>query len=136
VTRFVIADTGPLFALNARDDGYTSRAMREMTAIRSEGGQVYVPQSTVLETYSLMMRQIGISRAQRWLNEVRRRTGIIPLDEQHYAEAFTLVLKYPDQDITLFDALLHVVSTRTGIPVWTYDHHFDILGTARWYAND
>jgi predicted nucleic acid-binding protein len=37
-----------------------------------------------------------------------------------------------DQDISLFDAITHVVSERLHVPVWSYDHHFDVLRTRRW----
>jgi hypothetical protein len=44
-----------------------------------------------------------------------------------------LLARLPDQDITLVDSISHVMSRRLGIPIWTYDHHFDILRAERWY---
>ena len=42
------------------------------------------------------------------------------------------ITHYPDQPITLFDALLAVMSERFDLPVWTFDHHFDVMRVAVW----
>lgn len=41
-------------------------------------------------------------------------------------------LRYPDQSITLFDAILAVLSDRLALPIWTFDHHFDVMGSDVW----
>ena len=40
--------------------------------------------------------------------------------------------RYPDQDISLADAVNAEISERLGVTVWTYDHHFDVMGTGVW----
>ena len=42
------------------------------------------------------------------------------------------MLRYRDQDLSLFDAIAAVVSERLSLPVWTYDHHFDVIRADVW----
>jgi predicted nucleic acid-binding protein len=42
------------------------------------------------------------------------------------------VRRYPDQPITLFDAVLAELADKLSIPVWTFDHHFDVLQVRVW----
>jgi uncharacterized protein len=61
------------------------------------------------------------------------RTAILltPTEEDHRG-AIERVLGYPDQDITLADALCAEISDRVEMPVWTYYHHFDVMGARVW----
>jgi predicted nucleic acid-binding protein len=40
--------------------------------------------------------------------------------------------RYRDQPISLFDAVLAVLARDADVPVWTYDHHFDLMKIAVW----
>lgn len=42
------------------------------------------------------------------------------------------VLRYSDQDISLADAVVAEISDRLEIPVWTFDHHFAVMGVRVW----
>jgi len=42
------------------------------------------------------------------------------------------LLAYTDQPLSLVDAVLAVVSSRLASPVWTFDHHFDVLRAEVW----
>ena len=50
----------------------------------------------------------------------------------NYRDATTLVGRFPDQSITLFDATLAILASRLQMPVWTYDHHFDAMQASVW----
>jgi len=39
---------------------------------------------------------------------------------------------YADRRLTLTDLVLATMSVRLVAPVWTYDHHFDLLQVAVW----
>jgi len=39
---------------------------------------------------------------------------------------------YADQRLTLTDLVLATMSVRLVAPVWTYDHHVDLLQVAVW----
>jgi predicted nucleic acid-binding protein len=42
------------------------------------------------------------------------------------------VSRYPDQKITLVDAIVAVLSEKMNLPVWSYDYHFDVMGIPVW----
>ncbi|HET9212282.1 MAG TPA: hypothetical protein VFR03_17895 [Thermoanaerobaculia bacterium] len=52
--------------------------------------------------------------------------------EEDYLEALHLLSFYPDQDITLCDGVLAVLSSQFELPVWTFDHHFDVMQVQVW----
>ena len=81
-----------------------------------------------------MLRKLGLHTAQRWLDELRSGVGLINPTEEDYAAAAAEVLRYPDQPITLFDATTAVVADALQVEVWTFDHHFAILGAKVWSA--
>ncbi len=51
---------------------------------------------------------------------------------EDYRRALERLLGYRDQDFSLFDAVTAVMGERLGLPVWTYDHHFDVMRTEVW----
>jgi predicted nucleic acid-binding protein len=46
--------------------------------------------------------------------------------------AVQYIQRYSDQPITLADGVLAVLSQRLSLPVWTFDHHFDVMRANRW----
>ena len=52
------------------------------------------------------------------------------MDENSFfhRRAIRRVLRYSDQDITLAGATNAEISGRIEAPMWTYNHHFDIMG--------
>jgi predicted nucleic acid-binding protein len=134
MSRTILADSGPLYAAVDPADQYHARAQAELTALAADGWQVAVLLPTILEAYSLILYRLGIPTAHRWLDDLSG--GAVPVvpTAADTAAAFALVRRYPDQDLTLFDALLAIASTRLAASVWTYDAHFDVLRADRWYA--
>jgi predicted nucleic acid-binding protein len=51
---------------------------------------------------------------------------------EDYRTAVTQVLALPDQSITLVDATVAAIASRLGLPVWTYDYHFDVMRVSVW----
>ena len=86
----------------------------------------------ILETYSLIVRRLGPAVASAWFQQVLSGTGRINPLPGDYEQAHHLVAAYADQPITLFDAVLAVLSHRLHLPVWTYDYHFDLLRVSVW----
>jgi predicted nucleic acid-binding protein len=128
----VIADTGPLFAAVDPGDQYHQRAQRELLELARSEYSVVVAWPTVFEAYTLVVRHLGTDAARTWVSELLDGTGQITPTDRDYQTATQGVARYPDQTITLFDALVAALSTRLGCPVWTYDHHFDIMQVAVW----
>ena len=133
MTRAVLADTGPLLAAVDTDDQFHKRAQADLARIRQERISVLVVSSTLFEAYSLILRRIALPSAQQWLAEFRQQIEIILPTGEDIDDAVELLVRFHDQPITLVDAVLGVVADRSTFPVWTYDHHFDVMRVAVWH---
>jgi predicted nucleic acid-binding protein len=129
VTRGVLADTGPLYAAVDPDDQYHERAQGQLQALEHNRLTVVLAYPTLLEAYTLILYRPGHPTASGWLEDVRAGTALLNPTPQDYRDATVLVSRFPDQSISLFDATL---ASRLGLPVWTYDHHFDAMKTSAW----
>ncbi len=58
--------------------------------------------------------------------------SVINPTPEDYRQAMMRLAAFSDQSITLFDATLAVLASRIGLPVWTYDHHFDVMQVSVW----
>jgi predicted nucleic acid-binding protein len=126
----VLADTGPLYAATDPSDVHHRRALSELQQLEHSKREVIVSFPILLEAYSLV-RRLGSDIGLRWLAEVAHANLINPAPED-YRQALAKVHTYADQRITLFDATLAVLAVRLGLPVWTYDHHFDVMRVPVW----
>lgn len=128
----VLADTGPLYAaLDPRDDRF-QQAREDIERLNSERLSVAVSIPVLCEGYSLILYRLGIKRAQTWLEEIRSQASMVNPSNQDYEEAADLISGYPDQRLSMFDAVTAILGERLELPVWTYDHHFDILRVEVW----
>ncbi len=87
---------------------------------------------TLLEAYTLVMRRLGVPVARRWLGEALEGCGLLNPTSDDYLEAAGRIGAFADQPITLFDSVVALLSERLGMPVWTYDHHFDLMRVEVW----
>lgn len=132
--RGVLADAGPLYALVDSSDALHARALSEGEALAREGRRVIVARSTACETHSLLRRRINPTVVQRWLEELGRSCGLINPAGTHYDAAVVRLAELPDQSITLFDAVVAELAVHLSLPVWTFDHHFDVMEVPVWRA--
>lgn len=130
--RTVLADAGPLYAFAVRSDQYHDRAIREMDRLNGDRVEIVVPYPVLFETYSLILRRSRVPVALSWLGQMTASVTLVNPTFEEYRLATERVHRYPDQPITLFDALIAAMSGRRGLPVWTFDHHLDILGANVW----
>jgi len=128
----VLADTGPLYALSDPSDQYHRRAHQQMARLGVEGYLVAVTYPTISETYTLVLRRLGANYAHGWIEQLMDGVVAVNPEPGDYQQAILQVLRYPDQVITLFDALVAVLAEKMGQPVWSYDHHFDLMRSVRW----
>lgn len=127
----VIADTGPLYAGADRDDAHHKRCHLELQRLAREKIEVVIAYPILLEAYTLVQFRLGKSAAARWISDVAAASLLNPTPED-YRQAMAKVQTLPDQSITLFDATTAVLSSRLGLRVWTYDHHFDLMRVEVW----
>ena len=132
MTRLVLADTGPLYALSDPSDQHHQRAREQTTRLAAEGYLVAVTYPTISETYTLVLRRLGAHYAHGWIQQLLDGVVVINPEPGDYQEAVLRVVRYPDQLITLFDALIAVLAEKMRQPVWSYDHHFDLMRAVRW----
>lgn len=130
--RAVLADTGPLYALVDPDDQHHRRAHVELKKLREERFPLVTSWSSVTEAYSLVLQGLSIPKAQSWLRELTPRISLLNPSDEDYSEAARRLQRYSDQDISLVDAVLAVLSDQLQMPVWTFDHHFDVMRVRVW----
>ena len=127
----VLADAGPLYAANDRRDEHHRRAVRELHQFSEERVEILIPFPVLLEAYSLVLYRLGEPAAIGWLDEVSESLFVNPAAED-YSEGLMTARKFPGQRITLVDATVAAMASRTGLKVWTYDHHFDMMRVPVW----
>ena len=130
--REVLADTGPLYALKDPDDQYHGRAQEDTLRIERERFSVVIAYPTLLEAYNLILRRLTLWEAHQWLNDATSASVLINPTPEDYQSAFARTRDYGDQAISLVDAVTAVLSERLDLQVWTYDYHFDTMGTNVW----
>jgi len=132
VRRTVLTDTGPLYsALDPSDDNH-DRARGDIELLNAEGIGIMVAYTTSCECYSLVLYKLGIGAAHGWLREVRDHASLINPTPADFEEAAELISSHQDQALSMFDAVTASLSRRLGLPVWTYDHHFDVMRVEVW----
>ena len=82
--RAVVADAGPLYALFDPDDGFHVRARGEIERLDTEGFAIIASYPAVGEAHRLALRRLGISSANKWLDE-NFKTVQDPLGHENYA---------------------------------------------------
>ena len=128
----VIADSTPLYALVDSDDQYARRAHAQLQVIHAEDILVAVPIPILMETHTLILRRLGVQRAQAWIQEIVEASFTPHSNAEDVRQAVEVIRRYSDQPITLTDAVVAAMCQRLRFPVWTYDHHFDIMQVEVW----
>lgn len=130
--RAVIADTGPLYAAFDPGDQYHTQSQAELQQLDQENLAIIILYPTILEAYSLVLQRFDTQLALMFLESLVAGAELINPTINDYLAAQEKVVRYPDQRITLFDALAATVAIRLKLPVWTYDYHFDIMQIQVW----
>lgn len=132
--RRVLADTGPLYALVDRDDRLHSRARREVLVLEEQCISPMVATPVLAEGYNLVLRRLGGSVARTWCSQLITGSGLLNPSTDDYLAAAARLVRYDDQPISLTDAVVAELADRLQVPVWTFDHHFDLLEITVWRA--
>lgn len=130
--RAILVDTGPLYAAAIASDQYHARAQEELTRINRTALPVFALYPIVAEAYSLVLRRVTPPTAHAWVDDLLERVNLLNPTAEDYHEAVRLVQRYKDQELSLFDALLAVVSDQLDVAVWTFDSDFDTMRVPVW----
>ena len=103
-----------------------------MQRLVDERTSVVVLFPVLWECYSLIVRRHTLASAHAWMSEVRSNGYLVAPNADDYFAATQWPPRYADQPITLFDSILAVMSIRFDLPVWTFDHHFDVIRIRVW----
>ncbi len=128
----VLADTGPLYALADPSDQYHARATAELEAIAKRGFSVSVSYVTLCEAHTLVLRRLGGAYSRNWLAEVLDGTVLLSPEPGDSLWAAAQLERFPDQPITLIDAVTAAMSRRLEVPVWAFDRHFTTMRASIW----
>lgn len=126
----MLVDTGVLYALVDPSDKHHQRAQRELGLLSNR--DVLLAYPILLESYSLVLQRLGRAVAGRYLRETRDGFGLINVTAEDYQAGLELVGRYPDQTLSLLDAVLAVLSEHLDVTLWTFDRDFDMLRVPVW----
>jgi predicted nucleic acid-binding protein len=132
MTRAVLADTGPLYALADPSDQFHERAAAELAAIGKRGLAVAVNYATLCESYTLVLRRLGGGYARQWLAEMVTGAVLLNPEPSDYALAAAQLDRFADHDVTLVDAVTALMGAKLELPVWSYDRHFATMRVKLW----
>jgi predicted nucleic acid-binding protein len=132
----VLWDSGVFLALLDVDDANHERAVTVAKKLGSEQRISIITNYVEVETHALLLRRLGRAAALQWLTsaemDVARAT---PEDELRAKE---ILVRHPDKDWSLCDAISFSVAERRGIrTAFSFDRHFrqygrfEILGLPR-----
>jgi predicted nucleic acid-binding protein len=130
--RAVIADTGPLYAAVDVDDQYHERSQVELQRIDAENLTVVIPFPVYLETYNLLLYRLGTQQALDFARQCLEAVHFVNPSQEQYIAAVEKTARFPDQRITLCDAVTAILSDEMNLAVWTYDYHFDLMQVRVW----
>jgi len=128
----IIAATTPLYGAIDTSDQYHSRAQAELRRIESEDLTVIISFPVYIETYSLLLYRLGFEQANHFTQNCLESANLINPTEDQYFAAIAKAKQFPDQTITIVDALTAIISIELDLPVWSYDYHFDIMRVKVW----
>jgi predicted nucleic acid-binding protein len=131
VIRAVLADSTPLYAAVDEADERHERASDDLRKLDREKRVIIVAYPILLEAHALVLLRLGTAAAHEWLTLMSDAAVINP-EPEDYRLAISRIRALPDQKITLYDATLGILASRMGLPVWTYDHHFDVMRVPVW----
>lgn len=98
----------------------------------AESYTLVIPQPILLETHKLILRREAPSFAARYLDALIAGSKVVNPLAEHYRAGLEVAKRFRDQKLSLYDTTLSVLSRTFGLPIWTFDADFDILGAQVW----
>lgn len=129
----ILLDTGALLALANSNDGHHAEATNCLNEIARQRLPVCVTLTTISETYSRILFDLGQEKARFFLSQIYDGSiEIIPTTVEDEGAARQLIEDYLYLKLTFFDALTMAVMNRLQIRrVFSFDRHFIEAGFSR-----
>ncbi|TCP23810.1 putative nucleic acid-binding protein [Scopulibacillus darangshiensis] len=128
----LFVDISAFMALNDAKDQHYQEAM----SIASNIGEIkfVISDAVISETYTILRYRLGQRQAFRFLSTVldSKEYEIVAISNDLRKLTLDLLEKYNDHKISYCDALSAAIMAQYKIPcIFTFDHHFEILGVKR-----
>jgi uncharacterized protein len=124
-------DTSAWFPLaDPQDRSHQRLAVALRDRVR-QGVRIVTTNLVLAETYALLLRRVRREAALAFLREVRRPPQVVitSTEELELRAEREWLLRYPDQDFSLTDAVSFAVMSERGIvDALALDHHFATAG--------
>lgn len=129
----VLIDTGPLYALYNERDNHNQESRSCLEHIRRKRLPIYVSNITIIETHKRLLYDRGYNKAIEFLCSIYDgTTPILRLIKEDEEEAKRILIKFSDQDFSLYDAINFSIMKRHGISkAFSFDSHYEIFGFDR-----
>ncbi len=128
----VLVDTSAVLALLVPEDVAHAAAVRGFDVLRRQKARLVMTSSTLLETYALMGRRLGVQAAKRFRDDFEPLLEIIWVDRALHEAALDLWLQRAGRRSSLVDATSFVVAKQQGLTTaFAFDAHFDDEGLVR-----
>jgi predicted nucleic acid-binding protein len=127
----VFVDATAFVALTVENDDRHADAAAIVDRLQVERWHLYTITAMLTETHALLLRDIGIDKATRFLVDIYASpavtVGLVDRDDEN--RAIEILQQYADKDFSFADALAFAVSARVGIRyAWSFDRHFKQYG--------
>jgi uncharacterized protein len=130
--RTVLADTGPLYAAFDVSDQLHDRARSDFDHLSAGAWTVAVTLNVLAEGHRLVLHRLGPEAGRTWLSQTMAGSSVLIATLEDLVGAVETIHHFGDDALTLTDALSAVAARRFEVSVWTYDHHFDLMGVDVW----
>jgi len=124
-------DAGAWIALSDRHDKFHRAAQTASPMLSKEFPNWITTNLVVAETHVLIRKRGGHIHAIRFLETLRKskHVRIVYADAILESLAIEILRRYSDQDFSYTDAVSFALMRQRGIlEVFTFDHHFSVLG--------
>lgn len=131
----IFIDSSAWIALSSKDDKNYRRITDFFSKIISDGAVFFTSNDIIDETVTRLVYDVGFSKAQKFIEEIRvniRKKGLVQFwtDEQIQEEAFAILKKYHDHELSMTDATTVAIMKRFNLDaVLTLDSDFKKIGT-------
>jgi len=128
----VLVDTSALLALLVPDDVAHADAARAFEMLRRQKDRLVITSSTLLETYALLGRRLGLAAAKRFREDFEPLLEVVWVDRALHEAAMDHWLQRTSRRASLVDATSFVVAKQQGLTTaYAFDTHFDDEGLVR-----